>query len=250
MSTFTIGPVSERTGFPATTLRYYEELGLVAPAGRTNAGYRVYDEDAVERLAFIARAKQLGCTLDEILDLLAVWDGERCGPVQRRFHELVTYKIRDTQAQIADLLSFAAQLRAAARRLDSTPLDGPCNGDCACLQDTAEPKPSPDTLLPVRPTDPPIACTLPPNAMADRAAAWHSALSGARARTRTSDGRLRVEFDTSILSSELAALVAAEQACCSFFSFALTFDNRGVGLEVDAPEAARKIVEAMFGSPS
>ena len=84
MSTLTIGQVAERTGFSASSLRYYEGIGLVVPAARTDAGYRLYDEAAVGRLAFIARAKQLGCTLEEITDLVSIWDGERCGPVQRR----------------------------------------------------------------------------------------------------------------------------------------------------------------------
>jgi hypothetical protein len=74
-------------------------------------------------------------------------------------------------------------------------------------------------------------------------------VSAARARTLTSDGRLRIELDTSIAFRELAALVATEQECCSFFSFALTFDNRGIALEVDAPEAARGILDTLFGTP-
>ncbi len=44
-------------------MRYYEGIGLVAPVTRTDAGYRVYDEHILARLAFIARAKQLGCSL-------------------------------------------------------------------------------------------------------------------------------------------------------------------------------------------
>jgi DNA-binding transcriptional MerR regulator len=250
MSMFTIGQIAERSGFSPTTLRYYDEVGLLTPAGRTEAGYRVYDEDAVERLAFIARSKQLGCTLDEITDLLAVWDGEQCGPVQRRFHELVTDKVRDTRSQIAESLAFAAQLEAAARRLDTTPLDGPCGADCACLKGTTDAAPSSVRWLPPKPTDPPIVCTLPPSAIRDRATAWQSALSGARSRTRTSDGRLRIEFDTRITFSELGALVAAEQECCSFFRFALIFDDRGIALEVDAPDAAQEILDALFGTPS
>jgi DNA-binding transcriptional MerR regulator len=246
MVTFTIGRLADRTGFSTTTLRYYEELGLVAPAGRTEAGYRFYDEDAVERLAFIARGKQLGCRLDEIADLLAIRDGEQCGPVQRQFHGLITDKIRERYAQIARELLFAAQLRAAARQLDGTPLAGPCTFDCACLRDIAGPEPSAVNMLPVTLTDPPIACTLPRSVIPDRVAAWQSVLSSAHARTRTSDGRLRIEFDSAITLSELAALMAAERECCSFFSFALTVDNRGIGLEVEAPEAARKILDALF----
>ena len=111
VSTFTIGQIAERTGFTASALRYYEELALVVPTQRTAAGYRVYDDDALSRLAFIARAKHLGCSLDEITDLVGIWDGERCDPVQRRFHELVTEKIRSTQTQIAELTAYLKTLK-------------------------------------------------------------------------------------------------------------------------------------------
>lgn len=77
-----IADVSRRSGFTPATLRYYEEIGLLPPPTRTDAGYRIYDERSVERLAFIARAKQLGCTLGEIADLTIAWDGGECGPVQ------------------------------------------------------------------------------------------------------------------------------------------------------------------------
>jgi DNA-binding transcriptional MerR regulator len=96
VSTYSIGEVSDRSGFPATTLRYYEDIGLVVPAARTAAGYRVYDDGALERLEFVARAKAAGCTLEEVADLVGLWDGGRCGPVQRRLHELVTAKLRET----------------------------------------------------------------------------------------------------------------------------------------------------------
>ncbi|WP_442813159.1 MerR family transcriptional regulator [Streptomyces sp. NBC_01800] len=67
-----ISQLAERSGVPATTLRFYEGAGLLA-AGRTASGYRVYGEDAVERLAFIGAAKHLGLPLEEISELLAVW---------------------------------------------------------------------------------------------------------------------------------------------------------------------------------
>src|SRR4029079_4289209 len=82
VGTYTIGEAAERSGFSASALRYYEGIGLVQPSNRTDAGYRLYDDRALGRLAFIGRAKQLGCTLEEIIDLVSIWDGERCGPVQ------------------------------------------------------------------------------------------------------------------------------------------------------------------------
>ncbi len=54
-----ISQLAERSGVPATTLRFYESAGLLS-ADRTPAGYRMYGEDAVDRLAFIGAAKHLG----------------------------------------------------------------------------------------------------------------------------------------------------------------------------------------------
>lgn len=133
MSTYTIGETAERSEFSASALRYYEGIGLVEPSTRTNAGYRLYDDATLARLAFISRAKQLGCSLDEITDLVGIWDGERCGPVQRRFHDLVTDKLAQTQHQIAELTALADQLRHAALQLSGPATDGPCDERCACV---------------------------------------------------------------------------------------------------------------------
>jgi DNA-binding transcriptional MerR regulator len=132
MGNYTIGELAERTGFSPSSLRYYEGIGLVDPASRTPSGYRLYGDEAVSRLAFIARAKQLGCSLDEIAELALVWEGQECGPVQRRMHQLVTDKIRDTERQIADLNVLLNDLRAAAEHLGGNAVDGPCDVDCAC----------------------------------------------------------------------------------------------------------------------
>jgi MerR family transcriptional regulator, copper efflux regulator len=133
VTTYTIGEVAERSGFSASALRYYEGIGLVEPATRTPAGYRLYDGGTLSRLAFISRAKQLGCSLEEITDLVGIWDGERCGPVQKRFHDLVTSKLAEAERQIADLTSLSAQLRHAAAQLAGPAIDGPCSEGCACL---------------------------------------------------------------------------------------------------------------------
>ena len=133
VSTSTIGEVADRTGFATSALRYYEGIGLVLPSSRTAAGYRIYDDHALDRLAFIARAKQLGCSLDEITDLVDIWDGNRCGPVQRTFHDLVTTKLADAERQIAELTALADQLRFAATQLSGPAVDGPRDATCACL---------------------------------------------------------------------------------------------------------------------
>ena len=188
-------------------------------------------------MAFIARAKQLGCTLEEIADLVEVWNGDRCGPVQRRLHDLVTWKLRDADAQITELKLFAAQLRAAADQLAGEPIDGPCGDDFACLQ-------APDTEVS-------IACTLGAGEVSDRLAAWDRIKACATSRRlRLPSGGVRLEFEPGVDIGELAALVVAEQTCCAFFQFAVTVDGRGVGLEVDAPAEAMDLVAGLFGMPS
>ena len=61
---YRITDVAERTGFTPATLRYYEQIGFLPASTRTAAGYRVYDDSGLDRLGFVARAKQLGCTLE------------------------------------------------------------------------------------------------------------------------------------------------------------------------------------------
>jgi DNA-binding transcriptional MerR regulator len=68
-TTFTIGRLAERTGVPATALRYYDELGLVRPLTRV-AGRRCYDEAAVAKVGVILVLREVGFTLAEIAELM------------------------------------------------------------------------------------------------------------------------------------------------------------------------------------
>jgi len=254
VSTYTIGQAARRSGFSASALRFYEDIGLVAPCGRTAGGYRLYDDDSLDRLAFIARAKRLGCSLDEITDLIEIWDGRRCGPVQRRFHELITAKIRDADTQVSELTAFTTQLRASADQLAGEPLDGPCGPECACLTvDTMEASVVESAMVtlgrkpPTVPTVVPIACTLEPGAMPDRLAEWSSVLSTATRRTDI-DGGLRIELGDDVDLGALGRLIGAEQRCCAFLRFVLSVDIGGTVLEVRAPELAAGIVTDLFGS--
>ena len=66
----TIGKLAERTGINTDTLRYYEKMGLIKAASRSESGYRIYGEDAERILTFIKGAKTLNFTLEEIRQLL------------------------------------------------------------------------------------------------------------------------------------------------------------------------------------
>jgi DNA-binding transcriptional MerR regulator len=117
---------------PTTTLRYYEEIGLLARAERAMNGYRYYTVRDVERVRFITRAKQLRISLDELRELVTAWDGDDCQSVQFRMASVVDDRLRETQLRIAELLELADQLQLAAERLAQSPTSGGCSESCAC----------------------------------------------------------------------------------------------------------------------
>jgi MerR family transcriptional regulator, copper efflux regulator len=251
-----IKEVADASGFTAATLRYYEQIGLLPEASRTPAGYRMYDQRTLDRLAFIARAKQLGCSLEEITGITTAWDGGQCGPIQDQLRQLVAGKIEAAQRQIAELATFTAELQQAATALERHRPDGACDSDCGCVSDPDYPQPVVATIQaislstkPATTCEPAIACTLSAGSMKGRIADWQSLLAHVERRQRIDDG-VRNVFDPSVPIDELMRLVAAEQDCCQFFQFAITVDTRGVALEVRAPADAQPIVESMFGSPS
>lgn len=101
MDGLTIGKVARGAGLAIDTVRYYEREGLLNKPARTAAGYRHYSSDAVSRLRFIRQAKDLGFSLSEIKELLAlrVTPGKSCADVRRH----AEHKITDVDRRIASL---------------------------------------------------------------------------------------------------------------------------------------------------
>lgn len=104
-----IGQVAKRTGLPAKTIRYYEEIGLVNP-DRTQSGYRDFSEAAVHKLDFIGQARGLGFGIQECRELIALWeDGNRAAKDVRNIAqghlEEISAKIDLLQAMRATLQS-------------------------------------------------------------------------------------------------------------------------------------------------
>ncbi len=69
---FQIGELAKRCGVSADTLRFYEKNQLIEPAGRSDAGYRLYNDNNQRQVAFILKAKELGLSLEEIKELLDI----------------------------------------------------------------------------------------------------------------------------------------------------------------------------------
>jgi len=247
-----IKDVAAVSGFSANTLRYYEQIGLLPPSERSTSGYRLYDQRTVDRLAFISRSKQLGCTLEEIMDLTTAWDGGQCGPIQDRLRLLVSDKITAALQQLADLITFTGGLHQAAAALERHRPDGPCDADCGCVSEhsavgAARVRAVALTTKPLAHDESAIACTLAAGSMKGRVEDWQALLSHVE-RREPIEGGIRSVFATSVTVEDLIGLVAAEQDCCQFFRFAITVDTRGIALEVRAPSDAHDIVTSLFGA--
>jgi MerR family transcriptional regulator, copper efflux regulator len=105
-----IGTIAKESGVPIKTIRYYEELGLLKAAGRTEGGFRLFESDVLSRLNFIKRAQSLGLSLLEIKDFLAVHDrGELpCDRIEAKLQA----KVAQIDLQIKELTIFKQELQA------------------------------------------------------------------------------------------------------------------------------------------
>lgn len=144
--TMTIGELARRAGVNPRTLRYYERIGLLTPAARTGAGYRLYTDRDTARLAFIRRAQTLGLSLAEIAAIIAVRDGGSA-PC-RHVRAVAEAKIAQIDTRIAELASLRAELAALARR--AVAVEAACTAGSAICLAVEEPggPPSPLDLPP------------------------------------------------------------------------------------------------------
>jgi DNA-binding transcriptional MerR regulator len=110
----TRGRLAQRAQINLETVRYYEQEGLLARPSRTSSGYRKFAESAVDRLAFVKRAKALGFSLGEIRELLVIQDGHADACVEVR--DLLQNKLAIVRAKMAELEKLEAHLSTALRK--------------------------------------------------------------------------------------------------------------------------------------
>jgi len=119
-----IGEAARRAGVTVKAIRYYERIGLIPEAGRNKSRFRVFPAETVERIEFIKRAQALGFTLDEIAEILAVYDqGEcSCGQVRKSVEQkmkVIDRKLKELRALKKGLL--IVDERLAGKERERTP---------------------------------------------------------------------------------------------------------------------------------
>lgn len=113
-----IGAAARQSGVPAKTIRYYESVGLISAAERTAAGYRVYGQHDVETLRFVQRARSLGFSVEDVGNLLALWQDRARSSAEVK--ALARRRVTDIDRKIAELTEMRATLKDLMRR---------CHGD-------------------------------------------------------------------------------------------------------------------------
>jgi Cu(I)-responsive transcriptional regulator len=131
-----IGLVARQTGCTVPTIRYYEEIGLLPPADRTEAGQRHYDERTVRRLTFIRRCRDFGFSIDQVRELVGLVDqpDRPCAEVR----DIAALHLAHVRSKLNELKALENSLSGFVRSCDSACAGGP-TVDCTILEDLALP---------------------------------------------------------------------------------------------------------------
>ncbi|MAN78637.1 MAG: Cu(I)-responsive transcriptional regulator [Rhizobiales bacterium] len=107
-----IGQAARASGVTAKMIRYYESIGLITPADRTDSNYRVYGTDDVHTLRFIKRARTLGFSMDETAALLGLWQDKSRASADVK--AIATNHIAELEREIVELQEMADTLKHLA----------------------------------------------------------------------------------------------------------------------------------------
>ncbi|MBY5971173.1 Cu(I)-responsive transcriptional regulator [Ferrimonas balearica] len=125
-----IGDVARRSGLPAKTIRYYEDIGLIRPK-RSENGYRSFREQDLHKLAFLGRARALGFTIDDCRTLMALYEDE--GRESAQVKRLAEEHLKQIDEKIAQLQSMRTTLDHLVHACA-----GDHRPDCPILEDLAQ----------------------------------------------------------------------------------------------------------------
>lgn len=116
-----IGEISRKSGIPIKTIRYYEELGLITASGRTEGKYRLFKPEEVTRLSFIKTLQKLGLSLQEIAEVLQIYDGGN-PPCDEIKHKLET-QIMAIDRHVLELMNLRDKISGLLSKWTSPQLD-------------------------------------------------------------------------------------------------------------------------------
>ena len=215
-----------------STVRFYERAGLLSPARRAENGYRMFDESALGELAFVHRAKGIGMSLEDIAGLVAAWPSGKCQSLQARMRMYLAGRISEVREQLAELGAFERQLQTVLGRLAGRD-PGPelCGKGCGCETDL-------DLASEGTATGPGHwGCSLEGGALASRIGQWREVAAVARSVEHAGDTvRLVLSAGPDMIAT-VAALCAAETACCAQTRLLLEVTAGQATLTVEAPGA-------------
>lgn len=127
-----IGQAATASGISAKMIRYYESIALVPPGRRSDAGYRIYSEDDLHVLRFVKRARSLGFSLEQIRELLSLWQNKARASADVK--AIALGHVAELEQRIAELTEMRDTLQTLA---------GCCQGndrpDCPILQSLGDP---------------------------------------------------------------------------------------------------------------
>lgn len=244
MTTHRISEAAAATGFSPDALRYYERIGLMEPAARSSAGYRLYDDADIATLRFAATAKASGLALSDIADLVGLWRTGECGPVQDRLHDLLGERARAARDEAAKLAGLAARLEQFASQLEGATPPSDCGDDCGCT-----PGPTPPTVVFDEALD--AVCELSADERPDRLGSWRALLAQSSSMATADDLiRIRLPADPGV-AARAAELAQLEQDCCGgALAFTIHTTPDAVVVEVSGPQAPALLAAAGVDVPS
>ena len=138
---YSIGETAAASGVSAKMIRHYEAIGLIGKAGRTFGNYRIYGDKDVHILRFIRRARALGFSIQQIRELLSLWQDRRRASANVRRLALEHVELLETKARELEAMARALKDLASQCRGDHRP-------DCPIIDELALPEPASEKRRP------------------------------------------------------------------------------------------------------
>jgi DNA-binding transcriptional MerR regulator len=132
VSVLTIGALAKATGLTTPTIRYYEDIGLLPPARRTEGGQRLYDGADVERLTFIKQCRDFGFSIDRVRLLVELSVSTERDCIETR--DIAQAHLDEVQVKLRELKALELRLKGFVRRCNEACAGGP-GTDCVIFED-------------------------------------------------------------------------------------------------------------------